>query len=1149
MSCHHYRWSSRGGVDEKVRLATIWSMHTRRCSWLAFYLYYFLALACMQAAPDFIDEQFELPPGFRIYRAATAELAGGSYALTFDGEGRLLVGDGNAVRRMADLDGDGVFDTYEVIAQGLGWRGPQGLLVVEDNLFAVGGDGIQRFSGYRSGKPLVHEGRIGKKFNTGGDHDAHTLLRGHDGYLYFMAGNGSGIEGRKHITEASSPCLTEREASVFRISPDGKNWECIGSGGRNPPSLGMNYLGELFSFDSDMEWHVGLPWYRPVRLNHWLTGGDQGWHDVGALPSYYIDNLPPVLEIGRGSPTSGRFYEHTQFPEKYRNSFIVCDYRWKRESDDQYATTGRLVAFFLKRDGARWTATMETLARPRPGALDRDGRPINFALVDAEVAPDGSLFITDHNQGIWRLIYDPERSGPRPIQPKWMAVTGIQDVEERRQRIDELLSLPQPGAEWSRLREVEIRKKQSISQSDLCAMALSANLPIERRLRALRLADSEFRKLPPDFTTKLAADGSPEMRGQAAWLMGISQQASNGPTLRLLKDRDPFVRRRAAEALTRKELDDCEPLIVALGDPDRMVAYAAMMALTHQSRHNWLLYSPISQTVAAKTRARGAIFLRGLVAAVVRGNRPGSTEDFPSFDEELKRLIEHILSQPLGSHTMKLDVLRVLGLYRRLVLGDRGIGKLTFQHLLKGFPDADRDVRWEQALLIGVFDAKEAFPKLLLELEQEKDEVTQFHLAQAASRLSGGWSAADEDRLVKWFLSKQTGWFTEFSGKGVEFPDSWLTVLDDFGARHRAALLRQQSVVNLVGQLGTVLLRVLASEPKGDEAVIALYEKQTAAAARLNIARVLKAKRTPLVHTFLRQEYPRTTDPALRGIFLQGIASFQPVPSDLPMILEGLAHVDTEVVRSCMEANVARTREEMEPIARALISRLADRRPLFRSAQKALAAISRANPPNADVIRSPDTHVTDAMRSEAQEFWRRWFAQYFGKPFESDSPQHKEMSDEELHKFFLTDTYAGGDPEKGAKIYEAVGCHQCHGGGTAPGREGRLFGPDLAGVLRRLNRTEVADAIVYPSKQVADRFKGYEVELKDGRTITGFITEQNDATVTISDRDQVQRLARSGIQSIKLQSVSLMPANQLNRLRAEELRDLMTFLAGVPAPK
>src|SRR5258705_4134836 len=98
------------------------------------------AITAEAGPPTLLDERFELPSGFHIYRAAGPELSGGSYALTFDGEGRLLVGDGNAVRRLIDKNDDGVFDSYEVIATGLGWRGPQGLLVYGDKLYAVGGD-------------------------------------------------------------------------------------------------------------------------------------------------------------------------------------------------------------------------------------------------------------------------------------------------------------------------------------------------------------------------------------------------------------------------------------------------------------------------------------------------------------------------------------------------------------------------------------------------------------------------------------------------------------------------------------------------------------------------------------------------------------------------------------------------------------------------------------------------------------------------------------------------------------------------------------------------------------------------------------------------------------------------------------------------
>src|ERR1043166_1274219 len=38
----------------------------------------------IKAAPRDCSDQFELPPGFHIYRAAPPEITGGSYALTFD---------------------------------------------------------------------------------------------------------------------------------------------------------------------------------------------------------------------------------------------------------------------------------------------------------------------------------------------------------------------------------------------------------------------------------------------------------------------------------------------------------------------------------------------------------------------------------------------------------------------------------------------------------------------------------------------------------------------------------------------------------------------------------------------------------------------------------------------------------------------------------------------------------------------------------------------------------------------------------------------------------------------------------------------------------------------------------------------------------
>ncbi|PYJ95878.1 MAG: hypothetical protein DME23_22475 [Verrucomicrobia bacterium] len=1117
-----------------------------------------------------LTDRFELPPGFHIYRAAGPELSGGSYALTFDGEGRLLVGDGNAVRRLIDKDGDGVFDSYEVIATGLGWRGPQGLLVYEDRLYAVGGDGIQVFEGYRSGGALIHKGRIGNKFSTGGDHDAHTILRGQDGWLYLMAGNGAGIEDRKHITEETSPVMFEREASVFRISPDGAKWECVAAGGRNPPNLGMNYLGELFSFDSDMEWHVGLPWYRPVRLNHWAIGGDQGWQEVGAYPPYYIDCLPGILDVGRGSPTWGVFYEHNQFPEKYSNAFIVCDYRWKKESNDQYATTGRLVVFFLQHEGAGWKASMETVARPKPGARNATDKPINFALVDVAVAPDGSLFVTDHNQGIWRIYYHSgagvspttsngrERTGETsvplsapPIVPKWPGVPANPN-----QLIEEVVSLPQPGSEWSRLRQEEIRQAMGGTfWRTMRRVALDSKLPLNKRLRAIRLLGPRFASLPTDFLKALSADASPEIRGQAAWLMGIRMREGEMPLLlNLLTDKDSFVRRRAAEALTRFYSSQAmTALIERLGDPNRLVRFVAMTALAHYPTSEWF--------ERAATKSNPQIRLRALVASLIRRD--------PPLDETVRRVVKSLLGGPSSTSSPneytrqisqrdkpgagwtphlppgenRLDILRVLALFRKSLEENYELKQSIAEHLVKTFPDEERDLRWEQIRLLGEYRVVEAFPRLLALLESERDEVTQFHIAQAISKLGSGWTAAEEERLLNWMLATQKGWFAQFDGKGVEFPSFLQSVLADFGKHHRTILLNHLAQVELNGLLGSVAIDLVAGSPAPQDNLLDLYRNTDKPAARVKIISALKNVPNKEVSAFLRDEYLRSSEPRLRGAILQSLAA-QPVESDnLPLLLEGLRHQETDVVVACASAVVQYRPELDESLASALLSRLAERRPLFFATDNALVALSGVQRPGSKPQPEPGERLEESTRTAAVDFWKHWYEQRFQKKFAPTlSTPGVEQSDEEIYKFILNAESKGGNAIRGAKVYEAAQCNICHGGGVTPGGEGRIFGPDLSGVTRRLSRAELAEAMVYPSRQVADRFKAFGIELKDSTSLTGFITEQNEDTITLADREQLHRIPRSRIRSITPQSTSLMPERLLNRLSLEEIRDLLAFL-------
>ena len=1071
-----------------------------------------------------LTSQFELPSGFHIYRAAGPELTGGSYDLAFDGEGRLLVADGNAVRRLLDTDGDGVFDRFEVIATGLGWRGPQGLLVYGDRLYAVGGDGIQLFEGYHGGGQLTHKGRIGNVLRTGGDHEGHTIFRGHDGFLYFVCGDGAGTTNRQHITEKTSPVQFARNASVFRISPDGSKWECLSTGGRNPPNLGMNYLGEFFSFDSDMEWHVGLPWYRPTRLNHWAIGGDQGWQEVGAFPSYYFDNLPGVMEVGRASPTWGVFYEHRQLPAKYRDAYIVCDYRWKRESNDEYNTTGRLAAFFLKRKGAGWGASMEVLAKPKRDARDGNGKLINFALVDVEVAPDGSLFLTDHNQGVWRIYYaDPLRpfKGPPPLVPAWETLP-----TDRAALLQVALELPQPGSERTRLREEEIRTAfgKEFSAS-LHAVVLNPSVSQPERLRALRLLAPDFQTLPSSFVGSLTRDRSPEIRGQGAWLVGLrGESMDSGPLKKLLRDADPFVRRRAVEAVARMPLKDFgEEIVQGLADPDRLIRLVAMNTAAH---------FPARLLKTARKAKDPRILIRLANAARFRHE----SADAALVGETAAALLNRGAAKLEAEE--RLDALRFLALFRAELPGE--LSSRTGSFVLADFPASDSRVRWEQVRLIGEWNLGTAFRELLSTLEKTRDEVEQFHLAQALTKLSAGWSDADERRMLNWFVTTQRGWFSEFASKGVEFPAFWGTVLSELLRHHEAAVLREEARIDFGSPLGLALVGVLARKPEHEEHVVGIYHAAPSEEVQLGILLSLTPMISSSIASFLRGEFDLHTNGVFRGVILNHLALQPEDTANLPLLIQGLNHLDSTVTIACANAVTRYKTLLTKEIARVLLQRMIAQASLFYPLQKTMVALTSIHPP---------AYSPDQLKGRPEEtawkvglaFWRAWYEKKFGEEIGHAAATGRERSDEELYQFLLA-AATGGDRVKGGKVYEAAQCNTCHGGGVSPGREGKFFGPDLAGVTRRLSRKDLAEAIVYPSRQVADRYKAFQAELKDGRILTGFVTEQNAEAVTLADREQVHRFLRTEIQSLAPQTGSLMPDHLVNRLTDDEIRDLLAFL-------
>ena len=142
---------------------------------------------------------------------------------------------------------------------------------------------------------------------------------------------------------------------VCRMDPDGKNAELYASGERNTYDIAFNADGELFGFDSDMEWDWGTPWYRPIRVFHAVSGADQGFREGTAKwPEYYADSMPAVVNIGIGCPTGVGFGYGAKFPAKYQKAFYILDW-----------TYGRLIAVHIKPKGASYDGDVGELRRPQ----------------------------------------------------------------------------------------------------------------------------------------------------------------------------------------------------------------------------------------------------------------------------------------------------------------------------------------------------------------------------------------------------------------------------------------------------------------------------------------------------------------------------------------------------------------------------------------------------------------------------------------------------------------------------------------------------------------------------------------------------------------------------------------------------------------
>lgn len=382
-------------------------------------LFVLIAVSCSrQEESEIINpkiEKLKLLPGFRAeHLHSPSENGQGSWvAMTFDDMGRLITsdqygwlyrmelpaansGDSLMVERLEIKEPRQAASDTTKAKVGMGYA--QGLLYAFNSLYVMvnhrsdenfdKGSGLYRLQD-TDGDDQYDKTTLIKELNGSGEHGPHSVVLAPDKKsIYVIAGNHTDVpemdayrlpkvwqednlfplvkDPRGHANDRMAP-----GGWIAHIDSLGNNWELVGAGFRNAFDIAFNEEGEMFTYDSDMEWDFGMPWYRPTRICHVTSGSEFGWRTGNSKWSPdFPDNLPPVINIGQGSPTNLVHGMNSKFPARYKKALFASDWSF-----------GIIYAIFLRPDGATYTAEPQEFLSGAP-----------LPLTDGIFGPDGALY-------------------------------------------------------------------------------------------------------------------------------------------------------------------------------------------------------------------------------------------------------------------------------------------------------------------------------------------------------------------------------------------------------------------------------------------------------------------------------------------------------------------------------------------------------------------------------------------------------------------------------------------------------------------------------------------------------------------------------------------------------------------------------------
>lgn len=1059
----------------------------------------------LDAAPA--DLGLQVPDGFAVSLFAGDELAHDIYSMTIDSQGRVVVSGRGYVKILHDDDQDGRADRATLFSS-VPKTGCHGMFFDGPHLICTGDGGLWRIpdeneDGEADGEPEM----LAPMRDP--EHGANGVVKGPDGWYYVICGNDARIN-EQHANTPGSPVKKPQSGALVRIRPDGRESEVVAHGFRNPYDLDFNAKGHIFTVDSDGERDHHLPWYAPTRLFDIYPGMHHGWVLNGwqrswSRPQTFFDNVPRLVEIGRGSPTGLTVYRHTAFPQKYRGGVFSCCW-----------TLGRVYFLPLTSTGSTFTSSREVF-------LQTTGE-IGFAPVDIAVGARGELYVAI--------------GGRRTRGGVFRIEAATDQLEEKAtSHLDQVLMAPQPLASWSRAQWEPLVKQ--LSEKELMDAVADDLVSVEARVRAVEVLTEYFHEPKLSWKLETLSQYPIEVAARIAWSLGRRpyRVASAVQLAQLTHDSRPAVARAAFEAVANLPVyaGDLEAANWNAIDEstDRAVRAAAILA---EGRRG-------DEAPKLKLSALAQLWIkhfRGKLVADDFGTAAKEYLRFAQWPRNATAALEAIRLMELCLGDINTDDVKESAVSGYALRADaETIARVSRRYhtaLVETFGETEWQVDYELARLyamLGINDVQLSERLITSKCTYESETADDIHFLIVLSLLPGRRNEKTTRHTALTLANLQAKMRNRREFSSRNWPDR---VLETF-----------EKLLERDPELGPALLKTGEfSQPYNALFVTKLQPEERLAATRLMLQRGQQveddenrwnASLVSLAGDLPADEaYPALRnaweDFGLRDEVIKQLAR-QPHNEDRPRFVKALGSVNPQTVMTACQALLQLDLKDSDAdlAAAAAALRQACTTPDYINVRRNIVKLLSAWTEEAFAIVEPTQlpllaayqPVFDWLAKHRPEAWQRVAA--LGGPSLNEWKTQLEQVD-----------WSAGIAERGKLAFQKRSCIKCHAG-TSP------LGPDLAGAAARFSREDLFAAILDPSKDVAPLYQTTQVITRSGRMVNGLVVyESPDSTLIQTDPETTVRIAGDEIQLLKKSRQSLMPTGLLNGAEADELADLYAYL-------